>query len=38
MFGLKQYWKINQVADDTVYVEIHFECALEKTGDVNACY
>jgi hypothetical protein len=38
MFGLNQYWKIKQVADDTVYAEIHFECALEKTGDVNACY
>ena len=38
MFGLNQYWKIKQIAGDTVYAEIHFECALEKTGDVNACY
>jgi hypothetical protein len=38
MFGLNRFWKIAKVEDDTAYCEIHFECSLEKTGDVQACH
>ena len=38
MFGLPQYWKIRKIKDDTAYCEIHFDCSLEKTGDVQACH
>jgi hypothetical protein len=38
MFDLPQYWKIRKIEDDTAYCEIHFECSLEKTGDLQACH
>ena len=38
MFGLPKYWIIRKVEDETAYCEIHFDCSLEKTGDLNACF
>ena len=38
MFGLPEYWIIRKIEDDTAYCEIHFDCSLEKTGDVQACH
>ncbi|MCU0848637.1 MAG: hypothetical protein MUD12_12190 [Spirochaetes bacterium] len=38
MFGLPQYWKIRKIEDDTAFCEIHFDCSLEKTGDIHACH
>jgi len=38
MFGLNRFWKIEKIDDDTAYCEIHFECSLEKTGDLAACH
>lgn len=38
MFGLPQYWIIKKIENDTAYCEIRFDCSLEKTGDVQACY
>lgn len=38
MFGLNRFWKIEKIEDDTAFCEIHFECSLEKTGDVQACH
>lgn len=38
MFGLNRFWKIKSIDNDTAYCEIHFECALEKTGDLQACH
>lgn len=38
MFGLPQFWIIDRVEDETAYCEIRFDCSLEKTGDLQACY
>lgn len=38
MFGLNKFWKIAKIEDDTAYCEIHFDCSLEKSGDVHACH
>jgi len=38
MFGLNKFWKITRIEDDTAYCEIHFDCSLEKSGDVHACH
>lgn len=38
MFGLNRYWKIEKVEDGTAYCEIHFDCSLERSGDVQACH
>lgn len=38
MFGLNRFWKIEKIENDTAICEIHFECSLEKTGDVQACH
>lgn len=38
MFGLNRFWKIETIENDTAFCEIHFECSLERTGDVQACH
>ncbi len=38
MFGLNRFWKIKSIDNDTAYCEIRFECALERTGDLQACH
>ncbi len=34
----RNLFKISSIEEDTAYVEIHLECPLRGTGDVNACY
>jgi len=38
MFGLNKFWKIARIEDGTAYCEIHFDCSLEKSGDLHACH
>ncbi len=38
VFSLDEYFKIAQVLDEEVICEIHFECALERSGNIEACH
>lgn len=38
MFGLNHFWKIAKIENGTAYCEIHFDCSLENSGDVQACH
>lgn len=34
----QDYFKISTITEDTAYVEIHLECPLRASGNVNACH
>ena len=34
----KEYFKIDEITEDTAYTKIHLECPLKGTGNVEACY
>lgn len=34
----QEYFKISTITKDTAYVEIHLECPLRRSGNVNACH
>lgn len=38
MFGLNDYFRVVQINENEAVCEIHFDCVLAKTGNINACH